>query len=65
MTKRFHSVREVVEVLGISRTAVYELIRSGELPSVRMGSAGIRVPTVALEHYAEAREQEALSKTAA
>jgi excisionase family DNA binding protein len=43
MTKRFNTVREVGDLLGISRTAAYELVRNGTLPSVRIGGAGIRV----------------------
>lgn len=65
MTKRFHSVREVVEVLGISRTAAYQLISTGALPSVRIGNAGIRVPTAALESFVEAMEEKAMKDTAA
>jgi len=38
---------EVAEVLGIGRTTAYELIRSGRLPTVRLGSS-IRVPADAL-----------------
>ena len=63
--KRFNSVREVVEVLGVSRTAAYELVRSGALPSVRIGGAGIRVPTSALDAFAKAMEEEAMTNTAA
>ena len=65
MEKRFHTVREVVEVLGISRTAAYQLVRAGDLPSVRIGGAGIRVPTAALEAFALAMEEEAMTNAAA
>jgi excisionase family DNA binding protein len=40
--------REAAEALGISRSRAYELIASGDLPSVRIGSS-VRVPVVALE----------------
>lgn len=64
MTRRFHSVREVVEVLGISRTAAYQLVRNGDLPSVRIAGAGIRVPTDALEAFAQAMEAKAMGTAA-
>jgi excisionase family DNA binding protein len=35
--------REVAEMLGVSRQAVYSWIASGELPSVRVGQRAIRV----------------------
>ena len=38
--------------LGICRTKVYELLRSGELESVRIG-ASRRIPAAALSHYVE------------
>jgi excisionase family DNA binding protein len=34
---------EVAEVLGICRSKAYELIKAGELPSVRIGCS-VRVP---------------------
>lgn len=41
---------DVAEVLGIGRTKVYELLKSGELHSVRVGRLR-RVPQAALEDY--------------
>jgi excisionase family DNA binding protein len=38
---------EVAEALGIGRTAVYELMRSGELRSVKIGKSR-RIPTEAV-----------------
>ena len=43
-------VREVVQVLGIGRSTVYELMDSGTLESVRIGKSR-RVPTDALERF--------------
>ncbi len=37
------TVREVVGRLRLSRARVYELIRSGDLPHVRMGRRGMRI----------------------
>jgi excisionase family DNA binding protein len=33
-----HSVTDAARLLGIGRTALYELIGRGELPTVRIGS---------------------------
>jgi excisionase family DNA binding protein len=43
---------EVAEVLGIGRSKVFEMPRSGELPVVRMGRA-VRVPKGALAEWIE------------
>ena len=42
------SVEEASEALGISRSLTYELVRRGELPSLRLGRR-IVVPVRALE----------------
>ncbi len=51
---------EVAEVLGIGRSKVYELLASGEIPCVRLGTksgkgrgAMIRVPVDALREWVE------------
>lgn len=50
---------EAALMLGIGRTKVYELIRSGALRSVRVGGLR-RIPATALTAYvAELEEQEA------
>jgi excisionase family DNA binding protein len=41
---------EAAQVLGIGRTKVYELIRSGALRSVRVGGLR-RVPVAALDEF--------------
>ena len=41
------SVDEVVEILGWGRSAVYEGVRRGEIPALRMGRR-IRIPTAKL-----------------
>jgi len=38
------------EAIGISRSKIYELLASGELPSVRIG-ASVRVPVEALRAW--------------
>lgn len=41
---------EVATLLSLSRSKVFELMASGELPSVHIGRA-VRVPRVALERW--------------
>ena len=41
---------EVAEAIGIGRSKVYELLASGDLPSIRVGGA-IRVPVTALHAW--------------
>lgn len=43
---------EAAEALGISRSKVYELIATGEIPSVRIGNSA-RVPVKALRDLVE------------
>jgi len=50
---------EVAEALGVGRTSVYELLRSGELRSVKIGKSR-RIPTEAVRELVErliAREE--------
>lgn len=46
------TVNEAATRLGLGKTKVYELLRSSELASVRIGAAR-RIPTRALEEYVE------------
>jgi len=46
------TVPEAAEMLGISRNYGYELVRRGELPSVRFGKR-IVIPKIALEKKLE------------
>jgi excisionase family DNA binding protein len=41
---------EAAEAIGIGRSKVYELLASGELPSIRIG-ASVRVPVDALRAW--------------
>ncbi|MEV0228013.1 helix-turn-helix domain-containing protein [Nonomuraea sp. NPDC050786] len=49
---------EAADYLGIGRTKVYELIRSGALRSVRIGSLR-RIPATALTDFVAQLEEEA------
>jgi len=46
------TVEEASEALGISRSLAYELVRRGEIPSLRLGRR-IVVPVRALEDLVE------------
>ncbi|QGT99294.1 hypothetical protein SYNTR_0701 [Candidatus Syntrophocurvum alkaliphilum] len=46
-----YSVREVAESINCSESTVRKLIRTGELPSKRVGPKRIVVPVWALEKY--------------
>ena len=48
---------EAAEVLGMGRTKVYELLASGELPSVRIGKS-VRVPVEALRRWIQDQTME-------
>lgn len=43
---------EATEAIGIGRSKVYELLASGELPSIRIGGS-VRVPVDALRAWIE------------
>jgi excisionase family DNA binding protein len=52
------SVEEAGELLGISRGLAYELVRKGELPSLRLGRRLV-VPRAALQSIlSEAQDQD-------
>jgi len=52
MTRLLLTVDEAAEALGICRAMVYKLINSGELHTVRIGTAR-RVPMEELQKYVE------------
>ena len=52
MAKRFIPLSEVCEILDISSAQAYALVRSGDLPAIKVGGRGQwRVETVELEAY--------------
>ena len=57
MTKSFISVREFNKRHGLSRNLIYEQLRKGVLPSVRLGGR-ILIPVDALELLMERQNQE-------
>jgi excisionase family DNA binding protein len=53
-------IPEAAETLGIGRTKIYELIATGELPTVRFGRA-VRISVSTLQKWVAAREQQEVS----
>ncbi|QGK68471.1 helix-turn-helix domain-containing protein [Allosaccharopolyspora coralli] len=51
-TKLMYRVEEVAKLLDVGRTAVFDLIRNGELASVKIGGAR-RIPRQAVDNYIE------------
>ncbi|MCU1635749.1 MAG: translocase, partial [Cryobacterium sp.] len=56
---RFLTLGDMGEILNISPTEALELVRTGELPAIRLGSSGWRVERVVLESYIEGKYEEA------
>ena len=55
MEKLLYRPREVAERLSLGRTVVYQLLRCGELPCVRIGRA-VRVRATDLEAWVERQQ---------
>jgi excisionase family DNA binding protein len=47
------SVPEAARLLGISRNLAYDLVRTGELPSLRLGAKRLVISRAALERFLE------------
>ncbi|WP_329258706.1 helix-turn-helix domain-containing protein [Actinoallomurus sp. NBC_01490] len=56
--KALYRVNEVIEILSLSRSTVYELIRSGRLRTVKEGGTRL-VPAGAIADYVALLESEA------
>jgi excisionase family DNA binding protein len=57
---RFLTLADTAEVLNISLGQAYTLVRSGELPAIKVGGNGQwRVERTVLESYIEAKYEEA------
>jgi excisionase family DNA binding protein len=52
---RLLKAQEVQHILGFRRSKVYELMSSGELPTVRLGPRATRVPADGLRRWIEER----------
>lgn len=54
MTKRFLQLADVAEILDVSAAQAYALVRSGDLPAIKVGGRGQwRVEATELEAYIE------------
>lgn len=54
MTQRFIQLADVSEILNISAAQAYALVRSGELPAIKVGGRGQwRIEAKELESYIE------------
>ncbi len=59
MAPRFVPLADVAELLSISATQAYALVRSGELPAIQVGGRGQwRVELTKLEEYIELKYAE-------
>ena len=48
MERATYTIEEAAEILGIGRSSAYQAVRSGEIPTVRVGRR-LLVPRAALE----------------
>ena len=55
---QLHRVSDAMRLLNLSRTVIYELIRSGRLRSVKQGRSR-RIPAAAIRDYIALLEEEA------
>ena len=57
---RFLTLADTAQILNLSLDAALDLVRTGELPAIRVGASGAwRVERVVLESYIEAKYEEA------
>jgi excisionase family DNA binding protein len=62
-TKALYTVPEAMAVLSLSRTVIYELIRTGRLRSVKEGAAR-RISARAITEYVSLLERESMEEAA-
>jgi len=55
MDKLLLKPMEAAEAIGVGRSRIYEMLTTGEMPSVRIGRS-IRVPVRALNQWVEDRQ---------
>lgn len=66
MAPRFLQLADVCEILNISSSQAYALVRSGDLPAIRVGGRGQwRVEATQLEAYIERMYSETRAYVAA
>jgi excisionase family DNA binding protein len=58
ITARFYTLDEVATILNVRPAQVYAMVRSGELPAIKLGGRGVwRVDRQRLEDYLQAQHQ--------
>ena len=55
MERRWYSITEAAELLGVSHDTVSRLIDRGELPAIRVSKRIVRIPVPAFDFYASGR----------
>lgn len=55
MEKRWYSIKEAAERLGVSHDTVSRLVERGELPAIRVSKRIVRIPVPAFDFYASGR----------
>ena len=55
MDRRWYSITEAAELLGVSHDTVSRLIERGELPAIRVSKRIVRIPVPAFDVYASGR----------
>ena len=55
MPGRWYSIKEAADLLGVSHDTVSRLVKSGELPAVRVSQRIVRIPVTAFNVYASGR----------
>lgn len=59
MTPRFLPLADVAELLNVSSAQAYALVRSGDLPAIKVGGRGQwRIETAVLEEYIQRKYAE-------
>lgn len=57
---RFLTLADTAQILNVALATALELVRTGELPAIRIGASGAwRVERIVLESYIEAKYEEA------
>ncbi len=56
------NAKKVAALLGIRPWTVYQLVKRGELPAVRIGSRIVRFRRESIENWMTAREAESLAR---
>ena len=65
MSPRFLPLTDVAEILNVSSAQAYALVRSGDIPAIKVGGRGQwRIETTALEDYIQRKYAETRASVA-